>query len=148
MLSEQTQFVLANAVFFRGSWLMAFDAAATAPGLFYSPLGPRLVDVMSAEKTFPVADLPQLDARALLMPYQGEKLGMLILMPNDPDGLAALAQALDMETVSGVLRELEGLGDVQVQLPKFDVEAELDLQPILIQVRTDLTGFLATLPEM
>ena len=70
MLSEQTQFVLANAVFFSGSWLMSFDEAATSPGLFYSPLGPRLVNMMTADKVFPVADLPQLDARALLMPYQ------------------------------------------------------------------------------
>ena len=33
MLSEDTQFVLANAVLFRGAWLMEFDEAATAPGV-------------------------------------------------------------------------------------------------------------------
>ena len=59
---------------------------------------------------------------------------MLILLPNDPEGLDELALALDMPTVSDVIRRLDGLGDVHVQLPQFDIEAELDLQPILMQV--------------
>ena len=70
MLGEETQFVLANAVYFRGNWQLGFDEAETTEGVFHSPLGPRTVHLMSAEKVFPVAELPELDARALLMPYQ------------------------------------------------------------------------------
>ncbi|KAF0288550.1 Leukocyte elastase inhibitor [Amphibalanus amphitrite] len=134
MLSEDTQFVLANAVFFRGSWLMQFDAAATAEGVFQSPAGPRPVQMMSTKKVFPIAELYQLNARALLLPYKGEKLGMLILLPNDPAGLDSLVAALNMTVISDTLRKLDGLGDVLVKMPKFDIESELDLQPLLIEL--------------
>ena len=92
MLSEDTQFVLANAVLFRGTWLMEFDAAATAEGVFHAPDGPRHVQMMTAEKEFPVARLYQLNARALLMPYKVRRHAAAAGGPGDGGLLPAGSQ--------------------------------------------------------
>ena len=61
---------------------------------------------------------------------------MLILLPNDPAGLDTLVASLNMTVLSDVVRQVEARGDVRVQLPKFELESELDLQPLLIEVST------------
>ena len=61
---------------------------------------------------------------------------MLILLPNDPAGLDTLVASLNISVLSDVVRQVEARGDVRVQLPKFELESELDLQPLLIEVST------------
>ena len=70
MLSGNTRLVLVNAVFFKGTWASKFDLAATVPGTFHAPDGPRTVELMQTEQPFAVGRLPELKARILLLPYK------------------------------------------------------------------------------
>ncbi|XP_037081441.1 leukocyte elastase inhibitor A-like [Pollicipes pollicipes] len=148
-LDEGTVFVVVNAVYFKGSWLLKFNESDTAPGQFHAADGPRSVDMMTATKLFPTASLPGLDARALMLPYQGEELGMLILLPNELNGIYELEALVDHATLVTARAHLSARVEVHVQLPKFNMEAEIDLSVILKEMgvtdlfdpsRADLSG--------
>src|SRR5262249_4689784 len=70
--------------------------------------------------------------QALDMPYEGFELSMLIVLPAKKDGLAALearcaSEGIYQQVVDGLYQE-EG---ILVSLPRFTLEAEFSLKPVL-----------------
>jgi serpin B len=61
------------------------------------------------------------DIQALELPYKGENLSMIILLPNKQDGLTSLESSLTLETLSAIRRQLYR-SKVHVTLPKFKIE--------------------------
>ncbi len=61
--------VLANAVYFKGSWKHAFRASATKVKPFYSTEEVQKVEMMHQRQFFRVAHLEGTDARAIELPY-------------------------------------------------------------------------------
>ena len=69
-----------------------------------------------------------LKATALELPYKGQKLSMIILLPYEKDGLAPLEENLSAENLHAV-NELFRMGPVKtvLSLPKFKLEDSFDL---------------------
>src|SRR5262249_48017418 len=77
--------------------------------------------------------------QALDMPYEGFELSMLIVLPTQEDGLAALeprfaSEGLYQQLVDGLYQEEE----ITVSLPRFTVEAEFSLKPVLCALGAEL----------
>ena len=62
---------------------------------------------------------------------QGEDVSMLILLPNEVDGIRHLDEKIDTVDFEQLSWSLESEYDVEVQLPRFKMEEELDLKDTL-----------------
>ncbi|XP_016940968.3 alaserpin [Drosophila suzukii] len=135
-VDPQTQAILVNAVYFKGRWEHEFAIMDTQPYDFHHSDG-RITPVamMYNDDVYGLADLPALDATALELAYKDSATSMLILLPNQPNGLANLEQRLsrpefDLNRIAHNLRRQS----VHVRLPKFQIEFEQDMTEPLKQL--------------
>lgn len=139
-LDASTRLVLANAVYFKGTWLHTFGNAATSNQPFHAAGGKDVqVAMMSQRHSFP---LYQDDALQVLeLPYKGNALSMLVLLPRKADGLEELEKSLTAEKLAAWSEGVRSQR-VDVELPKFTMRQTLDLVPVLkaVGVRDLLTS--------
>jgi serine protease inhibitor len=82
------------------------------------------------------------------MPYQGGELAMLVLLPDDPAGLAELEQTLSLPRLKEIVSKLRIEHDVWVWFPKFTFERRYELNetlekmgmPTVFTPQADLSG--------
>ncbi len=127
-IGEGTRLVLTNAVYFAGTWAEKFDPEETTEAPFYAPSGEVKAPMMHRTGDYRAAESPGL--RVLSIPYQGEALSMVILLPDARDGLPALEAKL---SGGGLDERLAGLSErrVAVSLPRFTLEASFQLSSAL-----------------
>lgn len=137
-LDEQTRLVLVNAIYFKGLWKNKFDEKLTEKDKFYvTPSETVDVDMMKITAEFPYGVIEELDATALALPYKGDRLSMIVILPNKQNGLAELETKLktfNLGTIQSKLHERK----VQLSMPRFKLETEIDLQRPLEAVRNKL----------
>lgn len=123
-ITALTRMVLANAIYFKGTWQTQFDPAATSPRPFQ--VGGRTeVDVpaMTVRGRFAWSNHPD-GVRVLELPYAGGDLSMVFVLPAERTGAGALPAVeaqLSQASLSrwrSTLQEVE----VQVQIPRFRLE--------------------------
>jgi serpin B len=129
VFTEQTRMVLANAVYFHGRWETPFPSNATHQAPFYLRSGlTNAVALMTRQGEFALAEHPNL--QVLELPYAGRTFSMVILLPRDPTGLAAIEKHL----TAGDIREwTAGLAPRQVRafVPRFRIAMALRLDHTL-----------------
>ncbi|XP_068147274.1 serine protease inhibitor 42Dd isoform X2 [Drosophila tropicalis] len=127
VLSADSRLVLVNAIHFKGNWVHQFDAKATHPEPFYlNDVDSINVPMMNVKENFGYAELPELDATALHLPYKDSDLSMLIILPNSKTGLPQLEEKLRSTQLSEITKKLYQT-KVVVKLPKFKAEFEMEL---------------------
>ena len=130
-VTSLTRLVLANAIYFRGDWADQFDRAATKDQPFTVPGGsPRTVPLMFEKVKAGYATLPDVRAKILELPYQGDALSMVVLLPDAPDGLGALEGELTAERLGSWIGSAKR-HDVLVYLPRFTVDSRFGLADAL-----------------
>ncbi len=146
MLGSLTRCVLANAVYMKGSWTAPFLPAATRDAPFHRPgLADVTVDMMLNRDQYSYAEEPGL--QLLEMDYADSRLGMLVVLPGDLDGVATLERQLTPGLINGWRARMEKR-DVVVHLPRFKLEAGYELSLVLGRLgirqaftnRADLAG--------
>ena len=126
-----TRLTLVNAIYFKGNWADKFDPKLTKRGDFWSPQGKANAAMMSRTDEYNYADTGSL--QILELPYAGNALSMLILLPKEKDGLADLEGQLTpafFEEATAKLFQQQ----VVVFVPKFKVEAAFKLNETLIKM--------------
>lgn len=130
-VNPMTRLVLTNAIYFKGKWTLPFDKKTTAPAPFLlsAEEDDKIeVPLMFQKSKFKYAQTDEL--HLLEMPYQGDDLAMLLLLPKKVDGLAALEGKLSAENVkkwsSGMRKQ-----DVQTYIPKFKLTEQFELTSVL-----------------
>ncbi|XP_041974476.1 antichymotrypsin-2-like isoform X3 [Aricia agestis] len=131
-VNDDTRLVLVNALYFKGSWKKKFDARATRDQPFYLNADTKVdVPMMYKEDDYKYGQSEELKAQLLEIPYEGESASMLIVLPNDITGLDGVLQKL----AGGydLMAELDKMWStkVQVTMPKFKIETEIDLMSVL-----------------
>lgn len=82
-LGSTTKLVLVNAVYFKGDWATRFSEGATKKDKFYLENGEVVqVDMMHTKSSFRMAQVPELDATALELPYKGDRIIMILILPK------------------------------------------------------------------
>lgn len=123
---------LVNAIYFKGSWREQFDPAKTTPQLFRAKGGNQTVPMMTRpEETGKVGFRWTPDHTVGELSYGNGAFVMTIVMPNDTVSIEGLAASLDTarwSALTGNVAETE----VGVQLPKFKVEYDRELNDDLI----------------
>lgn len=129
-LNALTFMVLINAIYFKGNWKSQFQSKNTRKMEFRNEKGNFMTDMMYQEDSFRFCHLPDMQMNALDIPYQGDKLSMLVLLPMAEDGLNELEKKLSERLLNDVISNLREK-EVTVYLPKFKMESEFHLGPLL-----------------
>lgn len=129
VLNELTRMVLVNAIYFKGTWIHPFPKTRTQTDKFYAQPDTTLtVPFMHKFGEFDYGENEQL--QMLSLPYPGQQLEMVLLLPRTRDGIGPLESSLTSANLtawtSGMRNEL-----VKVVLPKFKMSREFMLAPAL-----------------
>jgi len=129
-VNAMTRLVLANAVYLKAPWVDQFPESATKDAPFYPAPGQTVTVPMmrgTANRQYVRADGYQ----AVLLPYGASTLAMAVVLPDGP--LRGLATMPLSGLLDGATRNR-----VTLSLPRFRVETETDLTPVLgdLGVRT------------
>jgi len=121
--------VLTNAIYFKGDWVSRFDPQQTQDAPFQiSATDQVIVPMMQQFGRFAFAAADELDL--LELPYAGERLSMVLLLPKKVGGLPALEQSLSKENLDQWLGRLRQQ-PVRVSLPRFTLGSRFDLTKTL-----------------
>jgi serpin B len=119
-VNELTRLLLANALYLKAPWQDEFKDGLTKPKPFHVRGGePVDVPTMNNVKHFGYAKRNGFTAIAL--PYSGNDLQFLLLIPDEVNGLGALESKLTADTLMQCAK-LEMKQDVDLELPKFKFE--------------------------
>jgi serine protease inhibitor len=119
-LNETTRLVLANALYLKASWADPFAEKATKPEPFHIR-GSEPVDVPMMRKMDRHFGYAKREGfTAVSLPYTGNDLQFLVLLPDEVNGLRTLESKLTAEMLAECAK-LE-TRDVDLHLPKFKIE--------------------------
>lgn len=124
---------LINALYFKGDWLSQFDKDDTRPGDFYLENGETVqADMMNQENRFATYFSDQV--QMIELPYGDSLFTMSVIMPADSN--TPLDRFIDEQITASNLNtwrsNLSTPGrDVILQMPKFEMEYELNYNDIL-----------------
>ena len=129
VLNEMTRLVLTNAIYFKGDWTSQFDKKATKNTPFHLSANENVdVSMMFQKEEFKYGAVD--DIQMLELPYIGNDLSMLVLLPKELNGLPSLEEKLTPDNLgkwSSALRKQK----VDVYLPKFTMTSKFSLSSIL-----------------
>jgi serpin B len=117
-LDNTTRLVLANALYLKAPWASEFSQNATQREPFFVRGTPVDVPMMRKTKNFGYARREGFAVVSL--PYAGNDLQFVVLLPDDINGLTGLESKLSAEVLASCAK-LEKR-DVDLHLPKFKLE--------------------------
>ncbi|XP_061726102.1 alaserpin-like isoform X4 [Cydia pomonella] len=132
-LNSDTRLLLINAIYFQGFWETPFRTRATRDRPFHVDLNTQIkVPMMSMHDVhFRYKHSPELKAQFLQMDYKGRQASMVIVLPDEIEGLGAVLQQL--AAGHDLMAELTDMKStlLDVMVPKFKIETEIDLTQLL-----------------
>jgi serpin B len=150
VITEATRLVLASAIYLKAAWTHPFPPGATQDAPFYPAPG-SAVQVPTMRLRERLRYLRGDGYQVVELPYAGQRLGMVIVLPDGP-----LAPAEAQLGRAGLGRLLTGLARHQVTLalPRFRVTSQFSLGPALTALgmplaftsRADFTGITTAQP--
>lgn len=130
-ITGDTRLVLVNAIHFKANWKTKFDESKTREQSFYlSSTETFQVQMMNIKSDFHYLDDYEIDAKWLRLDYEGGKFEMIIVLPNNPEGIYDFESKLENITVFERLQNTIST-TVNVYLPKFKMEKTLRLNDVL-----------------
>ena len=146
-LTTLTRLVLTNAVYFKGTWFYQFDTEATQEDYFKLDneeyVKVQMMNIDDEEIKFNYTEND--DIQMLELPYDGDKLSMLLILPEN--NMQNLESKLTLENLNKWKQDLEEQR-VKVFIPKFKLETDYSLKeplmgmgmPLAFGGRADFSG--------
>jgi len=123
-----TRLVLTNAIYFNAAWQFPFNEDATTDGPFYLLDGGEvIVPMMTQTESFGYTRGD--DYQAVELPYDGQELSMIILLPSDGQ-FENFESSMVYQRVTEIISSLAGQ-QVNLTIPKFEFESEFSLKKAL-----------------
>lgn len=133
-LTDDTRVVLVSAIYFKGEWEQQFNEQLTKKENFYiSETETVQVDFMYMSSRFNYVCLEHLDACALEMKYANSSFSFVAVKPNNRTGLRALETKWNTYNLTTIIKQMAN-EEIDVWIPKFKVETELNLNDVLQSV--------------
>ncbi len=121
-LDRDTRLVLVNAIHLKAPWHREFAISATKPQPFHVRGGPA-ADVPTMVRQDRMGFARRDGFSAVTIPYSGGDLQLLVLLPDEVDGLAAMEAKLTPEALEAAANPTPV--DVILHLPKFKLRPPL-----------------------
>ncbi|MDR2441082.1 MAG: hypothetical protein LBE12_17110 [Planctomycetaceae bacterium] len=135
-LDTQSRIVLVNTLNFHGKWAIPFDKSATKLGTFYCT-GNKTVEVPLMQNTLRLSYTKNDLYQAVSIPYEKNRCSMIIILPNAASTLDQVEKTLNEDSVSKLVGGMI-LERVELTLPVFEIESDIDLKPILGKTGTGI----------
>jgi serpin B len=114
---QNASLVLTNAIYFKGTWRLQFDPEKTRTAPFFIAPGRSTdVDMMEIKETFLLYEDD--DAQVIELPYEGDRLSMVIILPRDAEAMQRIEAQLGGEQWRTWLAGMEPR-EIKVFLPRF-----------------------------
>ncbi len=123
-IGTDTRLTLVNAIYMKAPWLNTFAKEATNAARFSTQAGVS-VQAPTMRLAHELNYAKGAGWQAVELPYIGEELSMLIVLPGVGTDLAIGVDAMP------TLRTASTLHQVNLSLPKFDIETSTDLSAVL-----------------
>lgn len=131
-IDSNIRMVLVNAIYFKAKWTNAFKPQRTKPLDFYvTPTNVITTPMMTQDAAFKYGD--NLEVQVLELPYVGNRITMLILLPKKRDGLTVLEKQLTLSKLNKLISSLQP-ERVKVYLPRFKLSSRFYLKPQLVKM--------------
>jgi serpin B len=128
-IDPQTLLVITNAIYFKALWTSPFPKEKTSSEDFHA--SPRdLVRVQMMKQSGRYRYFDEGSFQVLELPYKGDTLAMVILLPKAKDGLGGLESSMTAAKFQNWLTKLSS-HRIEVSLPKFKLTAECELKDAL-----------------
>ena len=124
-VNEDTALVITNAIYFKGTWVTQFSGDETRESDFWTNSTESVMaDFMSVRAKFDYAKVD--GAQVLRMPYEGDRLSMLAILPDGRDGMSGLDSTVSTIQIEQWRQDMR-LQEVIVSVPKFTTKTHYDL---------------------
>jgi serpin B len=118
-LSADTRLVLVNALYFKAAWSNDFNELATAPKPFHANGAKSTVQVPMMGKQQHMQYLNGSGFQAVTLPYAGNDLHFLLIVPDNINGVSAVEKKLTPEMLLACAKAEHR--EVILHLPKFKI---------------------------
>jgi serine protease inhibitor len=132
-LNPATRLVLTNAIYFKGTWQDQFDKEATQKEEFHQSAAQWVMTPMM-HRTGGYRYYDGGTFQALELPYGGNEISMVVLLPKQTDGLAALEQTFTSSSARDWIQKLEPTDKVILTLPRFTMTQQFELSSTLSEM--------------
>jgi serpin B len=137
-----TRLVLTNAIYFKAAWQTQFPKGDTRDAVFEVPPGKQVTVPMMRHSEGTFNYFAGDGFQWLELPYKGDRLSMVLLLPQQKGKLAELEKQL---TAAGLQKGLDNLkmcsGDVF--MPRFKIALRLSLLKVLTEMGMSAGPFTA-----
>jgi serpin B len=121
-ITPDTRLVLTNAIYFYGPWLQPFTEDLTHDAPFTLLDGSEVtVQMMSQESELPLPYVAGDGFQAVELPYEGEEIAMVILLP-DEGNFEAFEATLDSAAFAQIRGNLSTSEQIMLTMPRFEFE--------------------------
>lgn len=130
-IDKDTDLVITNAIYFKGDWKTPFDKHKTKVSNFFVSAEKKVsVPMMYMEQNFKYYEDDKL--QALELPYKGDEISMMLLLPRQREGFRETENILTAELLDAIESKMMML-ETNVYIPRFKVTwGTVSLKKVLI----------------
>jgi serpin B len=134
-LDSSTRLVLLNAIYFKGIFTTKFLKNETQENVFFNHgVNEMETQMMRRKGKFNYTEVEGLNSKLLELPYSGDDISLYVLLPNQKQGFNQLKSNLkDFAVIENSIRNMREVV-VEVNIPKFKIEAEYELNEQLSEL--------------
>jgi serpin B len=153
LIDPSTQLVLTNAVYFKADWTYQFKEENTLDGKFTLENGDVVQTKMMSQTVRGSGYFQDEKAMAMSLPYKGNAITFVAIVPRE-GRLSEFEKNLTATQLSKILGGIVHGGGVNVSLPKFKLESDYNLIPLMRNLGVkkvfsdaNLSGLTAPIPN-
>jgi len=135
-IDQNTRAILGNAIYFKGQWVNKFDKNATRNGRFYTAGMDSFVEVPMMFTSAKCKLVYNDNFSFLQLPYAGNKLSMILLMPVYYGSLSDLEEQFTADNVKLWFEKLNQTEkkSIKVTIPRLKITCHFALDKTLAQM--------------
>jgi serpin B len=123
-ITPLTRLVLANAIYFKGSWFHPFDQGLTQPGPFTTLEGDEISVEMMKLFDERLLYLQEAEFQAVRLPYLSRDFAMTLILP-DRGSFKTVEDMLTVDLLDNLLSNMVS-ERINLEMPKFDFETTIN----------------------